>query len=74
MSTYVDEQNTKIGNLEEQTKKIKDEISASTLEIAKSKATSAKISGLLDLDLDEDGIPDVDQLPPDENDTPTPTE
>ena len=71
LSTYVADQNNVITDLEQQKKDIEKRISDSQMEIKKSENTVIKITGLLSLDLDEDGIADVDELPESDSQTPT---
>ena len=61
---YINEQTTRKQDLENQKAEIDVQISESNMEIAKSEGTAQKIAALLMLDLDEDGISDVDELPP----------
>jgi predicted component of type VI protein secretion system len=64
LTTYMDEQSTQIANLEQQKREIEATIQTSETEIAKSKFTSAKINDLLGLDMDGNGILDMDEHPP----------
>lgn len=63
LTHYMKEQQEKIANLELQKLQVETDIATSEMEIKKSNATSTKISDLLSLDLDEDGVPDIEQLP-----------
>ena len=63
LQTYISEQTQQIAQLELQKAKIEDDIDYSNTEIMKSNSTSMKIHSLLSDDLDEDGTPDVDELP-----------
>ena len=70
LSSYVNEMTTKITGLETDKAQIEAEIEISQSEITKSNFTTTKINDLLGTDLDEDGIADVDELPPPSEDTP----
>ena len=65
LTSYINEQNDKIVTLQSQREKINSDISNSEMEINKSTNTVSKINSLLGEDLDNDGIPDVDQVPVD---------
>ena len=64
LTEYMANQENNISDLETQKAEIEAKISDSQMEIAKSQGTVVKISELLSFDLDEDGIADVDELPP----------
>ena len=64
LNSYMDEMATKITGLESDKAQIESEIELSQSEITKSSFTTTKINDLLGTDLDEDGIADVDELPP----------
>jgi len=64
LSNYMDEMAQKITGLEEDKARIEEEIQVSQSEITKSNFTTTKINELLGADLDEDGVPDVDETPP----------
>lgn len=63
LQTYMDEQARNIASLEDQKAKIEADIDHSQMEITKSSATATKINSLLGEDLDNDGTPDVDEIP-----------
>jgi len=64
LNTYMDEMANKIVGLEQDKAQIEAEIEISQSEISKSNFTTTKINDLLGSDLDDDGIADVDELPP----------
>ena len=68
LSSYINEQTQKIGNLEIEKAQIETDIDIANSEIEKSNFTSVKINDLLGADLDSDGIADVDELPTDGTD------
>jgi len=70
LNSYMDEMATKITGLEQDKAQIEAEIKISQSEITKSNFTTTKINDLLGTDLDEDGIADIDELPPPSDDTP----
>ena len=71
LSTYIGDQRNNISSLETEKKDIETKIGDADLEIRKSENTVSKIADLLSLDLDEDGIKDVDEVPPVEPEIPT---
>lgn len=64
LSLYIGDQQNSISDLEIERKQIEAQIGESNLEIRKSENTVVKIAELLSLDLDENGIKDVDEVPP----------
>jgi hypothetical protein len=70
LRTYMDEQAAAIKALEDQKAQIEAKITTSESEITKSNFTTTQIGKLLASDLDEDGIPDVDELPPEDPEEP----
>jgi len=71
LSTYIGDQRNNISALESEKTEIEKKIGDADLEIRKSENTVSKIADLLSLDLDDDGTPDVDELPPEPLDPPT---
>lgn len=61
---YINEQTTRIQDLTNQKAEIEAQIGEADMEITKSENTAQKIGSLLNLDLDEDGTADIDELPP----------
>ncbi len=70
LSTYIGDQRNSISSLESEKYEIETKIGDANLEIRKSENTVSKIADLLSLDLDEDGIKDVDEFPPEEPEEP----
>ena len=68
LASYVAEQTKKIENLEIEKAQIEADIDLANSEIMKSNFTTTKINDLLGSDIDQDGIPDVDELPVDGTD------
>lgn len=63
LTTYIKEQREKIVTLNEEKSVIEDKILTSETEITKSEYTTGKIGELIMMDLDDNGIADVDELP-----------
>ena len=77
LSDYIEEKKNQISNyrddivmLEKKKEEFEDEILESQSEINKSNHTTGKINDLLGLDLDDDGIADVNELPEEDDTTP----
>ena len=64
LANYVAEQKSRIDQLLIDKAEIETNIAVSESEIEKSNFTTGKINELLGSDLDEDGIPDVEEIPP----------
>jgi hypothetical protein len=66
LTTYIKEQQEKIKTLSGEKTEIESKIHTSKNEITKSEYTAGKIGELIMMDLDDNGLTDVDELPDEE--------